>query len=400
MADISASSGSILTNESLIDSSESLLNDSETSSIALPQKRRYGKWSYEVKEAVLKAYREGGDWRSLAKTFKIRPKNVYRWSNSPCDENGVPIPKARGGNNKPVLGVQHKLFLMSLLESENNDYNSCRRLKEEIFREFNLKVSDSTIWRALHGMLYTKKNKTHVSGTANDDNNLEKRKQYCLKFQEYQAQGKSFVYLDETNYNLFCTRSRAWSKKGTRAVKARVSSKGSNLVIFGAISPLIGTVLTECHFMKVDKAAHDAWLKRVVDATRDKFHEIGISLEDIIFVIDNAPAHNRLEEREVNEYLESQGAKVLRLGPYSAPLNPIELFWNTMKNDVKEKVGENLYALTDVPDGVTQVFHRGCLMIQWANEAIDKISVAKCASFTQKSLSKHNSCINKIPLLH
>ena len=137
---------------------------------------------------------------------------------------------------------------MQLLEDDNEDVNSCRRMREELFKEFNVEVANTTIWRHLHGLCYTKKKKTYVSSTANDVENLLKRQKYCLDFEKYMAEGKSMVYLDETNFNLHMTRSRAWAKKGEKAVKKRVSSKGANLVIFGAISPLLGEILTECHF--------------------------------------------------------------------------------------------------------------------------------------------------------
>ena len=42
--------------------------------------------------------------------------------------------------------------------------------------------------------------------------------------------------------------------------------------------------------------------------------------EDIVVVCDNAPAHSALEE--VIEEEEFAGVNILRLAPYSAPLNP------------------------------------------------------------------------------
>ena len=403
MASISSSTASSTSVPSSVSSNESLLNDPEEIPPVMPQKRKYGRWSYEVRKAVMKRYVEGGNWQELCETFNIPRNNVYRWAAKPKDANGVPLKSSNHGGRRKErvkLTAQHQLFLMQLLEDENEDFNSCRRMKEEIFKKFNITVSDTTIWRHLHGMCYTKKVKTYVSDTANDPDKLLKRKEYCLKFHQYMAENKSFVYLDETNYNLHMSRSRAWAKKGEKAIKKRVSSKGANLVIFGAISPMLGEILTECHFLKVDRAVHDAWLHRVVDATQEKFQQIGINLEDIVFVLDNAPAHNRLEDREIGEYITSRGAIVLRLGPYSAPLNPIELFWNTMKCDIKEKVGENLYALTNVPEGQTQVFHRGTMMMQWAYEAIEKISQSECFRYEQHCNSKHLSCIQMIPLLY
>lgn len=60
---------------------------------------------------------------------------------------------------------------------------------------------------------------------------------------------------------------------------------------------------------------------------------------------------------------------VMWLGSYGDRINPTELFWNAMKIDTKEKVGENLNELTDVPEAVTQMYHWVSLMNPWALEA-------------------------------
>lgn len=71
------------------------------------------------------------------------------------------------------------------------------------------------------------------------------------------------------------------------------------------------------------------------------------------FVLDNAPAYNRIEDRERGEYISLRGAKILRLGSYSIPLTSTQPFWSTMKCDNEEKVKEILYHPTNVPEVMT-----------------------------------------------
>lgn len=66
-----------------------------------------------------------------------------------------------------------------------------------------------------------------------------------------------------------------------------------------------------------------------------------IALETVLLVCDNASCHARLEAG-VREF---RGLQVLRLGPYSLMLNPIENIWSKLKagvqrnNRVPEVVG-------------------------------------------------------------
>ena len=83
----SPSSGTIASNPSSTPSNESCPNESEGYHLAMPQKRKCGHWSHKVKNAVLKTYREDGNWQDLGKSFKIEPKNVCRWASKPFEEH-------------------------------------------------------------------------------------------------------------------------------------------------------------------------------------------------------------------------------------------------------------------------------------------------------------------------
>ena len=56
----------------------------------------------------------------------------------------------------------------------------------------------------------------------------------------------------------------------------------------------------------------------------------GILLQNIVIVCDNATCHSNIEvmlaENEFN------GARIIRLGPYSPQLNPIEAVWSFTKD--------------------------------------------------------------------
>ena len=62
------------------------------------------------------------------------------------------------------------------------------------------------------------------------------RKLYVERFSELIREGKQAVYIDETNFNLFCRKTHGWSRKGLRAVQNHPASRGSNIYLIGGIS--------------------------------------------------------------------------------------------------------------------------------------------------------------------
>ena len=62
----------------------------------------------------------------------------------------------------------------------------------------------------------------------------------------------------------------------------------------------------------------------------------GYDISLITLVMNNAAAHSRIQE--VFDEPEFTRARLLRLAPYSAPLNPIEMIWSTLKERMKSSL--------------------------------------------------------------
>ena len=76
----------------------------------------------------------------------------------------------------------------------------------------------------------------------NSVQNKVKRRDFLCTLTEAIGDGKRTMWQDETNFNVWCTRSTGWSQVGRRAVAASCTSKGQNLHIIGAIEQTIGVV--------------------------------------------------------------------------------------------------------------------------------------------------------------
>ena len=127
---------------------------------------------------------------------------------------------------------------------------------------------------------------------------------------------------------MFCRRTRGRSRVGTRAVQLLPAARGPNIHLIGAISSA-GVVAMEHRRGSFKAEVANVW----VEGLLQRWVEMGNPLEDLVVVCDNAPCHSRLEN-----VVEGTPATLLRLGPYSPMLNPIETIWSIVKAYAKSKI--------------------------------------------------------------
>ena len=94
--------------------------------------------------------------------------------------------------------------------------------------------------------------------------NKEKRCNFLRTLTEAIGNGKSIVWQDETNFNVWCTQSSGWSHLGRRAVEACCAFKGQNLHIIDAIEQTIGVVYYTIQQGSLEKEGLLVWLQGLV----------------------------------------------------------------------------------------------------------------------------------------
>ncbi|POM71545.1 hypothetical protein PHPALM_11873 [Phytophthora palmivora] len=192
-----------------------------------------------------------------------------------------------------------------LLEKLRGDPDlTLRYLADVLEHETGVKVTPQTVKNHVDGSCFTLKQMDKEPQYMNAISNKHKHREYLVKLQEYQAMGKTIIYMDETNFNLWSTRMRGRSLRGRRAVKKIFAGGGQNMHV------------TSSH-ASVSMALYTG----------------EFNLTDMVLVLDNAPCHCRAEQGfEETEFLD---ATLLRLGPCSPMLNPIENGFSTFKTAVK-----------------------------------------------------------------
>ena len=88
------------------------------------------------------------------------------------------------------------------------------------------------------------------------------------------------------------------------------------------------------------------------------------------------------------------GQGILRLAPYSSPLNAIELMWLKLKSFVKKWNVERFQMMLTTPEEITQTEHRLQFLEGLIDEASTKITALDCSRFITHVSSHFADCIN------
>jgi transposase len=174
----------------------------------------------------------------------------------------------------------------------------------------------------------------------NTDANKQKRRDNLIQLQQYQAMGKTIIYI---------TRGR--SLQGHHAVKRVFAGGGENMHVIGCISEQ-GLVYYEVPFGSNRHKNTNEFIRRFLRHVRDSTE---FDLSNMALVLDIAPCHCRAER--VFEETEFLDATLLRLGSYSPMLNPIENEFSAFKSAVKAFMTEYRRDILDIPAGVTMKDH-------------------------------------------
>lgn len=133
---------------------------------------------------------------------------------------------------------------------------------------------------------------------------------------------RRLVFLDESGANLAMGRSHAWLPRGDVLVEPRPMNWGDNLTMVGAIRAHRWMTLATS-WGAMNRARFLTWIRRYLLRHLQR--------GDIV-VMDNLAAH---KTRHVRDLIESVGASVRYLPPYSHDFNPIEAAWALIKKRIR-----------------------------------------------------------------
>lgn len=344
-------------------------------SIAVVRKE-YKRNTNSDRDRIVTCASRGDDWVNLAKTLGINYKTAFRWVSS-----GRPYMLKKGGIKPKSLTGEEIDILISWVE--NSVDLTLQQIKNRIRNEFNKEVCVTTIGNYFEGRIFTLKQVHTEPINMNNEENRRRRAEYVHNLNNYIRDGKQVIWMDETNFNLFCRRTRGRSVKGSRAVQILPASRGPNVHLIGAISTA-GVVFMERRRGSFTANLANDWVERLLI----QWQNAGNEVDDLVIVCDNAPCHSRLEEA-----VAGSGATILRLPPYSPMLNPIENIWSKIKTFVKCNLR--------VPEvnGPGVVEQRLAYLEEIVDHAKTTINNGDCARAAQHSTTFYEAALAMEPML-
>lgn len=157
------------------------------------------------------------------------------------------------------------------------------------------------------------------------------------------------VFVDETGASTKMARLYGRSPRGERCVAAIPHGHWKSTTFVGGLR-LSGVTAPMVLDGPMNGPAFLAWVEQVLVAT--------LSPGDIV-VMDNLPAH---KPAAVRAAIESRGAELRYLPPYSPDLNPIEMAYSKLKALLKKAAARTLEALwIAIADAIHQITRADCI---------------------------------------
>jgi transposase len=257
------------------------------------------------------------------------------------ESTGSVEPNPHGGGKALKLNSQQIDVVTQLVEEDNDA--TLQQLCDRTEEKTGLKVSVPTMCRLLQRLELTRKKKTLHASEADTLRVQKLRAQYWTILGEVKL--SDLVFIDETGVNLAMTRGYARAKKGKRAYSKCPYNRGKNITMIGAIA--ISGLLASLTF--------EGWTNKEAFLTYVKEVLVPQLWSGACVVMDNLPAH---KATEVQKAIESVGARVVFLSPYSPDFNPIENCWSKLKEFLRTRESRTYQeldrAITEAINSVTE----------------------------------------------
>lgn len=320
-----------------------------------------------AKRQICGVYNNNGDWRNLANVIGVPKRTAYRWVKSQEETE-----KQRGGKRRVKITDEHHRFFENKIE--DNPKITLQQLREELQETFQVNVSKECIRQHLDGLMFTVKQIRREPERANSADTKTKRCEYVRKLLDLQAENVPIIYLDETNFNLYISRTQGRSKKGSRCTSVAAGSRGANVHLIGCIGN-VGLIHYEIRRGSFKRPEAQEFVKQCLRNAQNTYHG------SVALVIDNAPCHSSIEEIFQEE--EFSHHRLLRLSPYSPMLNPIEQSWSVIKAGVKSDLSAQMRTILAGEDrnNLFQNEYRTRCLENIVRNNVNKINVANCARF-------------------
>ena len=294
--------------------------------------------SNDLRRRVVTAVVDGGmSRRGAARRFGIAPSTAIKWV-SAWRRTGSYRPRAQGGDRRSRWTEAQAAVVLALVE-ETPDM-TLAEIAAHLEDEHGVRVSQSTVWRFFHRRGITFKKTAHASEQQRPD--VLRRRRAWLETQP-DLEPEKLVFVDETGASTKMARRSGRAPRGHRCRAPVPHGHWKTTTFVGALR-LSGMTAP----MVLDGAMHGAAFLAYVEQALVPILKPG----DIV-VMDNLACHRSAAVRDA---IQSAGAELRLLPPYSPDFNPIEMAFSKLKAYLKRRAARSVKQLWDAIGDATDTF--------------------------------------------
>lgn len=341
----------------------------------------------EDKSRLVRAYRNLEDYLALADQLGIKRASA-RSIVSRAMKNDDPEhieEKKRGGRHHVKVTEEMREVIADLIG--RNPAITLKSLNSQLRERLpdSPHVHENYLGTVCKGMFYSLKKLEPQPVDRNRPDVKEERKRYANWFIENVVVSPLTIYIDESGYNVWTSRTRGRAIIGQPAVRTVHGQRGENITLILAISPQRGIEHHSFHIGGTSAATFQIFFKALSE-------KVGLN-NSCTFILDNAPCHRSTEALSPNH-------TVKFLPPYSPMLTPIENSFSTWKWALKNKLSEPTAQarFANVTEAATNNMNlaqwRRHLLITFGEESLIVITPPKCLAWYNHAMTYLAKCMS------
>ncbi|WP_404924722.1 IS630 family transposase [Mesorhizobium sp. ORM16] len=292
--------------------------------------------SGDLRSRVLKASDAGMSARQAAARFGVGISSAIRWIARA--RIGELSPRPQGRRRASSLDA-HDAFIFGLIEERKDITLNEMVARLEVEQSFRISRSALSAWLGRHGWTFKKKS---AHALEQDRPDVLKRRRDWFDGQ-LDLDPTKLVFIDETGLSTKMARLRGRAPRGERC-RAGVPHGHWKTTTFTGALRLTGMTAPFVYDGAMNGTVFLAYVDQVLVPTLEP--------GDVV-VMDNLPAHKAAGVRDA---IETAGASLLYLPPYSPDFNPIENPFAKLKALMRAKAERTISALWDAVGAILERF--------------------------------------------
>jgi len=275
-------------------------------------------------------------------------------------------------NNRNKSGRKRKLSAdisnSIITDQSNNNDKTLEQLSTDIKTDYNVDISNSSIYRVLKKAKFTTKQLQPIHSARESDRTLILRQEFALnEVLVSQFEQNLTLSIDEAGVQIGKIRKRGRSVRGKPAIGRVPVLNGPKINIIAAISPIYGLLF----YSKTTANITARIFSQFLDEMNSKCPQL--QQHPHRFLLDNASIHLG---SEVREWFADKPHQQLQLPPYSPMLNPIEECFSKWKMGIKKLKSKTIGELNNSIDLISKT-----------------ITISNCKSWFNHSREQLDNCL-------